>query len=396
MAFISEVHGAGKDSSETTRARQDEANDEFIEIAVAPGENLSDFIIETYTARGVLTDASTAAGVTGSTRLSDLVDGSTSLGVNVSVAPDPEHPDWTIVVIPVGIVNSTNGGTDSASAFVLYDDANNVIVDAVAVGFNPITVPLSGSGVVSGQSPSFTNYAEPNDGNINVQISVEDTVTYYDPDSMGNAAVSFARGTLIKTRSGDIAIEQLKAGDYVYNIEGDLKPIRWVGSRKLDCVDLDFRPKLKPIVIRKDSLGPNFPTRDLTVSPQHRILVRSRIAKRMFDAQELLVPANKLTGLDDIDVIHDNPKGVEYFHLLFDHHEIIWANGALTESLFTGPQALKSLSPEARAEIETLFPEICDPDYIPHCARCIPQKGKHIKDLVRRHKKHNRPIYSTN
>ena len=47
MAFISEVHGAGKDSSETTRARQDEANDEFIEIAVAPGENLSDFIIET-------------------------------------------------------------------------------------------------------------------------------------------------------------------------------------------------------------------------------------------------------------------------------------------------------------------------------------------------------------
>ena len=107
----------------------------------------------------------------------------------------------------------------------------------------------------------------------------------------------------------------------------------------------------------------------------------------MFDAQELLVPANKLTGLDDIDVIHDNPKGVEYFHLLFDHHEIIWANGALTESLFTGPQALKSLSPEARAEIETLFPEIWDPDYIPHCARCIPQKGKHIKDLVRRHKK---------
>lgn len=71
---------------------------------------------------------------------------------------------------------------------------------------------------------------------------------------MGNAAVSFARGTLIKTRSGDIAIEQLKAGDYVYNIEGDLKPIRWVGSRKLDCVDLDFRPKLKPIVIRKDLL----------------------------------------------------------------------------------------------------------------------------------------------
>ena len=108
-----------------------------------------------------------------------------------------------------------------------------MIVDAVAVGFDPITVPLSGSGVVGGQSPSFTNYTEPNDGNINVQISVEDTVTYYDPDSMGNAAVSFARGTLIKTRSGDIAIEQLKAGDYVYNIEGDLKPIRWVGSRKL-------------------------------------------------------------------------------------------------------------------------------------------------------------------
>ena len=50
--------------------------------------------------------------------------------------------------------------------------------------------------------------------------------------------------------------------------------------------------------------------------------------------------------------------GITYFHLLFDRHEIVMSDGAWSESLFTGPQALNSVSDAARREIFALFPDL--------------------------------------
>ncbi len=124
-----------------------------------------------------------------------------------------------------------------------------------------------------------------------------------------------------------------------------------------------------------------------------RILVRSKIAQRIFNSDEVLLPAKKLLPLDGVEVVEDNPDGVECFHILFDQHEIIYSNGAATESLLTGPQALKAVSREARAELETLFPEICDPDFEPISARLIPDSGKDMRELVARHVKNNKPMF---
>lgn len=126
------------------------------------------------------------------------------------------------------------------------------------------------------------------------------------------------------------------------------------------------------------------------MSPQHRILVRSPVALRLFDSAEVLIPANKLLTLPGIDIAWD-ADGVEYFHFLFDDHQIVWSNGAPTESLFTGPEALKSVPPEARAEIATLFPQIVAPGFTPRAARPIPEKGKLMKTLAQRLAKNNKP-----
>lgn len=119
----------------------------------------------------------------------------------------------------------------------------------------------------------------------------------------------------------------------------------------------------------------------------------STIAEQMFGHRDVLIPANKLLILDGIDILEHNPNGVEYWHMLFDDHQIVWSNGSPTESLFTGPEALKAVSPEARAEIETLFPLICDPDFKPVAARLLPEKGKPMKTLAQRHKKSHEPLY---
>ena len=118
--------------------------------------------------------------------------------------------------------------------------------------------------------------------------------------------------------------------------------------------------------------------------------VRSKIAERMFGMYEVLVPSIKLIELPGI-FVDETIESVEYFHLLFDRHEIIYAEGAPTESLFTGPEALKSLSPEAREEILTIFPEVAKLDYSPEPAGYIPP-GKLQKQLVARHAKNNKPL----
>jgi len=172
------------------------------------------------------------------------------------------------------------------------------------------------------------------------------------------------------------------------------QPIRWIGSRSLTRAELKRSPQLRPIRIAAFALGNGLPAKDLLVSPQHRVLVRSTIARRMFGIEEVLLPANKLLPSEGVEVVDVSAEGAEYYHILFDQHETVFSNGALTESLFTGPEALRSISASARKEIETLFPEICQPDFEPVATRLIPKKGKAMKQLVERHLKNNKPFYS--
>ena len=204
--------------------------------------------------------------------------------------------------------------------------------------------------------------------------------------------VCFTAGTLIGTLLGPVRVEDLKAGDDVLTLDTGTQKIRWIGSTHRDSIDLATNPKLRPVRITAGALGDGLPAQDLLVSRQHRFLVRSAIAQRMFETSEVLLPAIKLIDLDGIDIVED-VDAVEYFHILFDRHEIVCSNGAWSESLFTGPEALQAVPPASAQEIKKLFPEICEPDYGPASARHIPETGKLMRELVARHKKNNKPLY---
>lgn len=203
----------------------------------------------------------------------------------------------------------------------------------------------------------------------------------------------FASGTLIETTRGLAPIETLKVDDEVRTVDHGVRPIRWIRSRTISHAQLQAHPNLKPILIRAGALGATFPKQDLVVSPQHRILVSSDIARRMFGVRDVLIPAKKLLSLDGVEVLDDSPSGVIYWHMLFDAHEIIWSNGMPTESLFTGPQAMRAISEDGRAELHALFPEICEDGFKPTPARHIPQRGRRIEKLVQRHQANRKPLY---
>ncbi|MDO5606485.1 MAG: Hint domain-containing protein, partial [Paracoccus sp. (in: a-proteobacteria)] len=178
----------------------------------------------------------------------------------------------------------------------------------------------------------------------------------------------FGAGVMIRTALGEIAAGDLAVGDLVETRDAGLQPIRWIGRRLLDAATLAANPRLRPVRIRQGALGRGLPAADLIVSPQHRVLVRSNIAQKMFGTREVLVAAKQLCQIEGIDIA-DDLDSVTYVHFLFDDHQIVISNGAETESLFTGPQALKSVGPAALAEIHTLFPALAAPDYAPAASR---------------------------
>ena len=143
--------------------------------------------------------------------------------------------------------------------------------------------------------------------------------------------VCFARGTMIATPDGEIAIEDLSAGQPVRTMDHGDQVIRWIGSRRINGHMLAANPHIRPVVIEKGALGN---VRELLVSPQHRMLVSGWKAEVMFGEAELLVAAKDL--INDTSIRPADVGEVEYFHMLFDAHEIVFANGAPAESLHPG------------------------------------------------------------
>jgi len=166
--------------------------------------------------------------------------------------------------------------------------------------------------------------------------------------------VCFCDGTMIRTDQGEQPVEILETGDLVLTETG-YKSIKWIGRRRLDAKDLAAEPRLFPVRIRKGALGGGLPNADLRVSRQHRMQASSNIARRMFGAREVLVSAIRLTELPNIE-IDTETTGVTYYHLLFDDHEIVYANGAPSESMLLSETALAAISPDARRELHLLFP----------------------------------------
>ncbi len=203
----------------------------------------------------------------------------------------------------------------------------------------------------------------------------------------------FVAGSHIDTEYGERPVEELEQGDLVRTGDGVLRPLRLILHRHLRPEELERAPGLRPVRIMAGSLGAGLPKRDLLVSPQHRMLVKSIIARRMVGADEVFVSARKLSALPGV-FTEAAPEGLTYYHLVFDQHEVIFAEGAPTESFYCGPNALQALSQESREEMDALFPGLMAGCDCPESARPI-LDGARQKRLMMRHVKNAKPVLET-
>ncbi|RVT84576.1 Hint domain-containing protein [Rhodobacteraceae bacterium CCMM004] len=136
--------------------------------------------------------------------------------------------------------------------------------------------------------------------------------------------VAFTRGTRITLATGlQIPVEDLRPGDRVLTRDNGVQPLRWVGQRTVRA-----QGAFAPIRIAAGALMNDG---DLVVAPNHRLFVYQRTDALGAGQAEVLVKARHL--IDDDDVTVTQGGFVDYFHLLFDGHEIIYAEGIAAESL---------------------------------------------------------------
>ncbi|MEX0303349.1 MAG: Hint domain-containing protein [Leisingera sp.] len=149
----------------------------------------------------------------------------------------------------------------------------------------------------------------------------------------GSQNISLLRGTIVLTREGERAAEEIKAGDSLIT--------RTQGMAQVDTVRTR-RAMLQAVCISAGSLGDTRADGDLTVPWDQRILVRDWRAKAMFGQPQAVVPAYELV---DGEFIRD--MGLQMMDLTileFSRPHVIYAGGL---ELAAAAQAPEDLRPAA-------------------------------------------------
>lgn len=163
----------------------------------------------------------------------------------------------------------------------------------------------------------------------------------------------YVRGTRIDTPDGPRAVEDLAPGDAVTTLANGSRRLTWVGRRRVAPVEMLAHPGLCPVEFAPGAAGN---ARALRVSQRQRMLIDDWRAAVYFGEDRVLVAAQAL--VDDKAARLVLPvEGVDYVVLLCDRHEVLLAEGALSDSFHPGEDGLAGLGSAARAELAALVPE---------------------------------------
>lgn len=242
----------------------------------------------------------------------------------------------------VAFITHINGIEVDPGDFITLSDGT--IITLLPSGELQIDPPATQIGLTSNETINFTYTADDGTGITDTAFV---TVT---------AIPCFVRGTMILTDDGEKLVEDLEPGDRIKTRDNGMQPIRWIGSRTVAA-----EGRFAPVAIEAGTFGMH---RRLVVSPQHRVMLTHWMAELMFGEDEVLVAAKDLVNDCSVRVLSptefENGK-VEYFHLLFDQHQIIFSEGLATESFLPGPMVMNDLDAEVQEEVLALFPDI-DPE----------------------------------
>ncbi len=297
---------------------QGAASLDFIEVAVNAGLDVSGLSVVVYNPNGTIrttndlgTSVSTTAG-----RDVYLIDTATSGTFNGL------HRNGAVALVQDGTV-------------VSFLSFNRVVTATEGPADGMESTQLGGTG--GGQSLETT----------------DDGATYsVQGDPTPGTIPCFLTGTQILTSRGYHPVETLRAGDRIMTVDQGMQPLIWAGARALTLSAM-ADPDLRPIRIPAGSLAPGLPHCDLYLSPNHCLALDHPACNLLFHQPQVLASVKSMLGFRGIGH-RPIAAPVTYHHLLFERHQIIWANGAPSESLYPGPLAISAFGDKEQAEIQAV------------------------------------------
>lgn len=150
------------------------------------------------------------------------------------------------------------------------------------------------------------------------------TVSYNGSTSSALTLSCFLPGTLIRTPSGDRAVEDLEIGDEIVAYQDGIEEVRavtWVGRKSVSVLSNIYDDEAGyPVRILKNAVSEGVPFKDLLVTPEHCLFLDGKF-----------VPARML--VNGRSIFYDRSISTyEYYHVETAPHSVIMADGMLTES----------------------------------------------------------------
>jgi Hint domain len=250
----------------------------------------------------------------------------TSVGVSIPASPTLTitgslDVDYTTQSVTGTLTGSVFGTTGSISSFTVAGTGTGPFTITSAV--YSLTIPLVGT--VNVQFSFSYNGQEPNIITSAELISTSPPLTVpltVSPNVLTSTIVCFAKGTLIRTPRGDVAVETLAAGDVVLTASGEMRSVEWTGYRVINCRNHVNRAAVLPVRISADAFGPNRPSQDLYLSSGHSVCVDL--------VGEVFIPAGHL--INGATIARIEVDEVSYWHVELDSHDVLLANNLPAES----------------------------------------------------------------
>jgi len=173
-----------------------------------------------------------------------------------------------------------------------------------------------------------------------------------------DAFCAFTRGSLVETRHGPMAIEDLLPGDSVLTHDGQSETVLWKGSVTLVPGREDSRGRTRPLTrIMSDTFGVQKPLSGVIAGPAARLLSTPSHMRHLSDGQPMLTPVAEFQ--DGMNVIETQPPTpVELFHICLKRHAVISVDGLQFETYHPGVTAVRMMSHSLRTVYLNLFPHI--------------------------------------
>lgn len=172
------------------------------------------------------------------------------------------------------------------------------------------------------------------------------------------AVAAFAHGAQIPTERGLVAVEDLLPGDRVRTVDRGFRTLLWRGATTLVADVPGQPPEMGRLTrISADALGIARPMHDLVLGPMANLVRHGAAIERLTGRRAAAIPARDL--IDGMGVVElTPPSAVQVFHLGFERHERILANGVEVESYHPGPARLALIEPEQRGLFLSCFPHL--------------------------------------